>query len=467
MEQKATTGVPEDRKLKFSEKLAATINGGFGTFHVQVIQLFLLFFYTDIMKISPAYIAALFLITRIADAFLSPAFGILVDKVTTPWGKYKPWLILGALLTGIFGWFTYTNFNLGPTGNLIYATITYVLYSLVFNVGGAPALALIPAMTKRIDDRASIGQISFFLAIIGAMVAQIGVQPLYKLLGGGNDAKGFSIIMGIVAIITIVVAIFQQRVLKERYLIQTSETRKGPSIKTMFKAVLTNKTAIIVYLYVFALNLSNGIRSGASIYYFKYYFHNDNLLAITGIVAILPTMLGVMLSTVVSKRLGIKKLLIIASVVNIASMFLVMFLPSSGTGVTMYMVLLCLLSLFTGLATPVQGTMMPAAMDYTEWKTKLNINAFMGSFQSFLTTLGSALSGSITAGVLYVAGYVANAPQQSSASIFGLKLLMGVVPAAVFVLTLGVVFFDLTEEKQKQITKELAERRKAASNEEA
>lgn len=79
-----------DRKLTFGEKIAASVTGGTGTIHTQVIQLFMLYFYTDIMKISPAYVAGLFLVTRIAAAFLAPAFGIFVDRVTTPWGKYKP-----------------------------------------------------------------------------------------------------------------------------------------------------------------------------------------------------------------------------------------------------------------------------------------------------------------------------------------------------------------------------------------
>lgn len=76
-----------DRKLKFGEKFSATVLDGTATFHLQVVQLFLLFFYTDIMKISPAYVAGMFLGTRILDAVLTPVFGIFIDKVTTPWGS--------------------------------------------------------------------------------------------------------------------------------------------------------------------------------------------------------------------------------------------------------------------------------------------------------------------------------------------------------------------------------------------
>jgi sugar (glycoside-pentoside-hexuronide) transporter len=456
----ANAVVVEDRKLKFGEKFAASFNTGTGTFHFQVIQMFLLFFYTDIMKISPAYVAGLFLVTRIFDAFLTPAFGIFIDKVSTPWGKYKPWVIIVGLGLAVTGWLAFTDFGLSADGKVVYATITYVLYSIFMALGQAPGGALTPAMTKRIDDRISLGQMGFFLAMIGAMTASIAVQPLYKALGGGNDAKGFSLIMGAVAVFSILVAIFQQFKIKERYIVQPTKSEKGPSLKEMFAAVFTNKTAIIVYLYVFGLNLASGIKSGASIYYYKYYFGNENLMAIIGLVGLLPTMIGVALSPMVTKRIGIKKNLVIATIVTVIGSAAVIVVPPSSIGVTMFIVLLVIPGIFTGLATPAQGTMMPAAMDYTEWKTKLNVNGFMGSFNGFLQTLATALSGALTAGMLAVFGYVGGAAEQSSETLLGLKLLMSIVPAIISLLMLSVLWFDLTEDKQAKIAKELEERRK-------
>jgi sugar (glycoside-pentoside-hexuronide) transporter len=449
----------QDRKLKFSEKFSATILDGTGTFHFQVIQLFLLFFYTDVMKISPAYVAGLFLVTRIIDAFLTPIFGIMVDKVTTPWGKYKPWVIVIGLGAGIFGWLTFTVPDLSPDGKVVYATVTYVLYSIFMSIGSAPGTALKPAMTKRIDDRLSMGQIGFFVIMLGAILAQTAVQPLYKALGGGNDAKGFSLIMGAAAVVSVLVAIYQQITIKERYIVQTAKSEKGPTLKEMFVAVFTNKTALIVYLFILGTNLANGIRSGASIYYFKYYFQNEGLLAIVGLVSLLPTMIGVAFSTKITKRIGIKKNLVIAAIVNVIGTAAAIALPPSSIGVILYIIFGVVIAFFAGLSTPAQGTMMPAAMDYTEWKTKKNVNAFMGSFQGFLQTLATALSGAITAGMLAVIGYVGGA-EQSSETLFGLKVLMSIVPAVAVLLTLSVLWFDLTEDKQAQITKELEERRK-------
>lgn len=451
----------EDRKLKLREKIACAIGGMTGTFHFQMIQMYLLYFYTDVMKINPAYVAGLFLFARLFDAILAPAFGIIVDKVTTPWGKYKPWFIILTVPTMVFGWLTFTNVNLSPNGKLIYATVTYLIYSIGMALGQAPGAAMTPAITKRVDERVSIGIWSYVLVMVGAMVVVIGAQPLYKGLGGGNEAKGFSILMGAAAVIGILIAVFQVITLQERYVVQTSKEEKKPSLKEMFIAVFTNKTAIIVYLFVFANNLANGIRSAIMIHYFKYYFHNDGLMVTMGIVGLFPVLIGVMFSSKITKLIGIKNNVLLSAILNVASMTSVLVIPANSTGVIIFLVVSVAASLFSGFSNPAQSAMMPAAMDYTEWKSGMNVNAFMGSIQGFMQTFATALSGAIAAGALAFVGYVPGV-EQNSTTILGLKILMSILPAIVISLTLSVIWFDLTEDKQAQITKELAERRKNA-----
>ncbi|MDM5327516.1 glycoside-pentoside-hexuronide (GPH):cation symporter [Neobacillus sp. CF12] len=448
----------EDRKLTFREKVAATIGNMMGVMHNQIIATFLLFFYTDIMEISPAYVAGLFLFARIIDAMLVPVFGVFVDKVTTPWGKYVPYFLILGVPTAIFGWLTFTDFGLSPTGKLIYISITYLVYSILISIKYAPNTAVGPAITKRIDDRISMGQIGYILIMVGALFASLGFQPLYKALGGGSDAKGFSFMMGIVAVIGILVSVFQVTSLKERYIDQNSKEKVRLSFKEMNVAVFSNKAAVVLYVYILAINLANGIRAAIMIHYFKYYFNNEGLLVTYGAVSVLPTVIGVMLSGPITKRFGIKINVLTAAIVNVVCTASVMFIPNTSTGVTLFLALNVIAAFFLGLATPAQGSMMPAAMDYSEWKTGMNVSGFMGSIQGFVQTLATAISGAIAAGALHFVGYVPGV-EQTSETIFGLKLLMGILPAVVLIFTLSLVWFDITEEKQKQIARDLAERR--------
>jgi Na+/melibiose symporter-like transporter len=83
----------------------------------------------------------------------------------------------------------------------------------------------------------------------------------------------------------------------------------------------------------------------------------------------------------------------------------------------------------------------------------------MGSLQGFMQTLAMALAGATAAGALAIIGYVPGV-EQSSETIFGLKMLIGALPAFVLLFTASVAWVDITEEKQVQIAKDLAERRK-------
>lgn len=457
------TGLKNDQeKLKFREKLAVQLNSATGSFHSQVIQLFLLYYYTDIMKLSAAYVAGLFLVARIVDAFLAPIFGIIIDKISTPWGKYKPWYIITGALIGVFGWLTFTDFHLGTVGNHIYATITYFIYSGLKSIEQAPANALTPAITKSVEERVSINQIGYFMMMIAILFAQMGIQPLYTRVGGGDPALGFSIIMAVVGIIGIGIAIFQQRTIKERYLSPVQTKENAPSIKEMTVGVFTNKYALIAFIYSFAINLAMSIKSGITIYYFKYFFQNEGLMVIAGAIGMLPTLIGVAFSSKITKRIGVRNNLLIGIFASAVTTAAVVFIPPTQVGVITYLVLSGIGSFFAGLSTPAQGTMMPAAMDYSEWKTGKNFNAFMGSFYGFLQTFATAISGAVAAGSLALIGYVAGAPEQSSSTLFGLKVLMSIIPAIVTLLQLAVLWFDLSESKQAQITKELAERKNHA-----
>ncbi len=449
----------KDRRLTKREKIASALGGMNGTIHTQMISMFILFFYTDVMEISPAYVAGLLLISRIFGASLIPAFGIVIDKVTTPWGKYVPWYFILGVPIGLFGWLTFTDFNFGPTGTVIYATVTYLIYSILVSIKAAPFSAVGPAITKRVDDRVSLGQYNYFAVMLAAIIVTTVAQPAYKVLGGGSDARGFSILMGLIAIFCVLISIFQVVTLKERYVVKPKTGAKNTTIRQMFKAVFTNKNAVVVYVYILSITLASGIRSAIMIHYFKYYFLNESLVVVFGIMSLIPTILGVMVSGKLVKRFGIKKVILTCTAVNVTCTAAVMFIPSTSIGVIIFFTTLAIANLFMGFANPAQATMLPAAMDYTEWKTGININGFMGSFQGVMQSLAVAISGSLAAVSLSFIGYVPGA-EQSNETIFGLKALMGILPAAIFLLTASVAWFDITEDKQNQIANDLAERRK-------
>jgi GPH family glycoside/pentoside/hexuronide:cation symporter/probable glucitol transport protein GutA len=157
-------------------------------------------------------------------------------------GEYRPWFLILGIPTGIFAFLTFTAFDLSPEGKLIYATITYFVYSVVLAVYGVLGFA----MTKRLDERMTLGIYNFIYAIVGSMIPVVGGFVLVKVLGQGDDAKGFSLFMAILAVIVIVQSVLSFVFLKEKYVIPRKPEEQQFSVKEMLvQTVLQNKTATL------------------------------------------------------------------------------------------------------------------------------------------------------------------------------------------------------------------------------
>ena len=98
-----------DKKIPFMEKFIFPSSTGFITLSNMMIQTWLLFFYTDIMKLNVAYVGAMFIVVTVLDALITPAFGAYIDKSTTRWGKYKPWFFIIWIGIAVFGLLTFIN----------------------------------------------------------------------------------------------------------------------------------------------------------------------------------------------------------------------------------------------------------------------------------------------------------------------------------------------------------------------
>ena len=93
----------------------------------KLFTMYLLFFYTDVVGISAAVVGTMFLITRIWDTFLDPFIGILGDRTHSRFGKFRPYLLWGAIPFGLCGILTLSSWG----GD---SEISKIVYAYVINV---------------------------------------------------------------------------------------------------------------------------------------------------------------------------------------------------------------------------------------------------------------------------------------------------------------------------------------------
>ena len=119
-------------KLSWGEKLGYGVGDAGFNFYWIIIGSYLLYFYTDIFGLAPAAASVMFLVTKIVDAFTDPLMGAIADRTQTRWGKFRPFLLFGALPMAAAATLTMSTPDLDETGKIIWAYATYSVMMLCF-----------------------------------------------------------------------------------------------------------------------------------------------------------------------------------------------------------------------------------------------------------------------------------------------------------------------------------------------
>ena len=147
--------------LRFKEKVSYGFGDMASSMFWKIIGMYMLYFYTDVFGLAPAAVGTMFLITRVWDSAIDPVFGILADRTQTRWGKFRPWILWGAIPFALLGILTFlvppTTWS--PSMRLLYAYVTYTLMMMIYSAVNVPYASLLgeqgaEVVMTRTDDYA-------------------------------------------------------------------------------------------------------------------------------------------------------------------------------------------------------------------------------------------------------------------------------------------------------------------------
>ena len=152
---------------------------------------FITAFYTDVFGMNPAIMAGIFLFARIWDGINDPMMGIIADRSKSRFGRYRCWLLRMPPVVAACLVLNFTVPNFGPTGNIIYAAITYIIMGMAFTSVDIPYWSLPAAMTSDPEERTKI----FTTATLGTNLANTVGNMLIPILlvafGGTGSAHAY------------------------------------------------------------------------------------------------------------------------------------------------------------------------------------------------------------------------------------------------------------------------------------
>ena len=462
-------------------KLTEKIGYGFGdmssSMFWKLFSYFLPFFYSNVFGLSLADAGVLMLVTRIWDAVSDPMMGIIADRTRTRWGKYRPYLLFFALPFAVCGVLLFTTPENGKT---VWAYVTYILMMTVYTGINVPYGSLLNVMTADSDEKSVLSSYRMFFAYGGSFIALFAWEPLCNMFDKGRtaleeagglasvstDPSAWQHAMMIIAAGCFLLFILSFLLTKE-YVKSESTVSVGQDLKLLLK----NKPWWLLIGAALASNLFNTVRGTTTAYFFADYIVKTiemapqwAFLVSAGIflsIGEIANMVGVVLAVPMSRHLGKKTTYIVSMSALIFLSIAFFFLPATTGGYWAMLGFQLVISVFTGIISPLVWSMYADVADWSELKDGTASTGLIFSSASMAQKFGGAFGGSAVMWLLAAFGYntVAGAVQTETA-IMGLRILMSWVPAAVAALSIVVVwFYPLTKQKMAAVQADLSARR--------
>ena len=465
---------------RLSEKIGYGLGDMSSSMFWKVFSYYLPFFYSNIFGLRFADAAVLVLVTRIWDAVSDPIMGVIADRTQTRWGKYRPYLLWVAPLFSVCGILLFTTPDWEYGAKLIWAYITYILMMTVYTGINVPYGAMLGVITDNSQEKTVFSSFRMFFAYGGSFVALAAWEPLVKWMLNNEErtmttADAWQGAMMVIAAVCLILFLLCFLLTRERL-----KTVSTVSIGRDFKALLSNRPWWLMIGAALCFNLFCTVRGATVAYYFadvigfdaqlhfSLFTFNFSLLFYAGLflsIGEVANMIGVACTVPIARRLGKKSTFICVNTCLAVCSLLFFFIPVSPLGFWLMLLMQIIISMLTGIMSPLIWSMYADVSDYAELKYKTASTGLIFSSSSMAQKFGGAIGGAAVLWLLGACGYVPRTDEQLAvkavleqpeSAIRVLWYLMSFIPAAVALLAIVIArFYPLTVQRVNEIEEKL------------
>ncbi len=448
-------------RIRLSEKLGYGLGDIPSGLYLNFFSAYLLYFFVDLGGVAPAAMAVMLLLSRVFDAFTDPVMGMVSDRTRTRWGRYRPYLLLGAVPYGVTGYLIFAAPEMSTGWLLVWAYVTYGLTMLAFTAVNVPYSGLLGVISPSASERTSVTAYRMFFSGFAGILVGVLATTLVRELGGGDEALGIEMTMALFAAASTLCFLITFASTKERIPASpTSGTIRG-DLGRLFR---TSAWIATVIAGVFGV-LSTASRATTAKFWFKYVAGDDGApvflfldrfgLFLTALA--LGQVAGVILGYSLQRRFEKSHLIIGGGALKSAGIAIFYLAPLDavwpqtlaqlmvGTGFGFLMVLS--FSMFTDIA------------EYIDWKSGVQMTALTMSASIFGVKVGAGLGSAAPGLILELTGFDPGAAQ-SAVALWGIEFAFAGLPVLCLIPAgIAMLFYRLGHEQMRQVETDLTARR--------
>ena len=366
-------------------------------------------FFTNVFGLTIADTATLMLVARLFDVVTDPMMGALADRTQSRFGTYRPWLIYGAIPFGlIFALLLFTP-DFGPVGKRIWAYSLYLMMMAVYTAVNVPYGSLLGVMTDDDNEKNQFSSYRMVGAYAMGFITLLSFPYLQKMVGG-SDAHQYAVLGAGFGILAAAMTLACGLLTTERLKPVRAEKFSFKPFADLFK----NKPWIYLTIIGIGTNFFNGFRYAVAAYLLTYCLGGDitiNGLIINYTVFMTFGEVTCMIFGGVSPKFtewmgSKKKAFYVATLICIVFSVAFFFVPMDASYIWVMIALVVLTSVGVGLYSPLLWSMYADVADYATEKNGTSSTGLIFSSGTMSQKFGSAISGSLVALLLGVAGFV-------------------------------------------------------------
>ena len=411
-------------------------------------------------------ITSLVVIIRIAEIFIDPLLGNLIDNTNTKWGRFRPWQFFGGLISAVLlavifsGMFGLVNVN--TTLFIVLFVITFIVLDVFYSLRDISYWGMIPALSSDSHERSTYTALGSFTGSIGYNGLTIVVIPIvtyfsYIFTGKHQESQSgwtcFAIIVAILGVLTVCSVAFGTKE-SSSTLRTKAEDNGGPL--AAFKALAQNDQLLWVALSYLLYAIANVATTGVLLFLFKFVLDNQAAYSMTGVIALVAGLIMAPLYPILNKRIPRRVLYIVGMTSMIVAYIL---LGLFSTNMTVVFIALVLFYIPGTLIQMTAILSLTDSIEYGQLKNGKRNEAVTLSVRPMLDKIGGALSNGITGFIAVAAGMTGNATaaDMTPSNIHTFEICAFYVPLAVIILS-AVVFLlkvKITEKMHDGIVRQL------------